>query len=88
MAITDDIADKLAIAAIKAEEELDDVGLINQVAQLIGASSQTTQEAFLTSVRVRKAEARALKFLEDKLAGKAVASDLPSTGDLIETTDH
>lgn len=88
MGITDDIADKLAIAAIKAEAELDDVGLINQVAQLIGASSQTTQEAFLTSVRVRKAEARALKFLEDKLAGKAVESDLPNTGDLIETTDH
>jgi len=87
MAITDDIADKLAIAAIEAEEKLDDVGLINQVAQLIGASSQTTQEAFLTSVRVRKAEARALKFLEDKLAGKKIDMG-PNVGDKIETTDH
>lgn len=81
MGITDDIADKLAVAAIAAEEELDDVGLINQVATLIGASSQTTQEAFLTSVRVRKAEARAVKFLADKLAGRQ-AEKMPAGGDV------
>lgn len=80
MGITEDIADDLAKKAIAVENELQDESVVPHVATLIGASSQTTQEAFLTAVRVRKAEARAVKFLKDKLAGKQ-GEELPTSGD-------
>lgn len=41
---------------------------IAQVAAQIGASSQTTQEAFMTAVRVRLEKKRAGEFLAEKLA--------------------
>lgn len=68
MSITEDLADALAQDTIKAMIELGDDKLIAQVAELIGASSQTTQEAFLTAVRVRLAERRAREFLAQKRA--------------------
>jgi cytochrome P450 len=68
MGITDDIADKLAQEAIAAAEKLGDDNLIAEVGRLIGAGSVTTQEAFMTAVRVRIAEKRARRFLQDQLA--------------------
>lgn len=82
MGITDDIADKLALKAIEAEKVLNDDGFITQVSMIIGASSQTTQEAFLTAVRVRKSEARAHKFIEDRMAGQK-GEGMPIGGDVI-----
>ena len=67
MGITEDLADALARDAIEAAEVLEDDLLIEQVAKTLGDSSTTTQEAFLTAVRVRLAEKRARKFLETKL---------------------
>ncbi|SMY07602.1 hypothetical protein [Flavimaricola marinus] len=68
MGITEDLADALAQDTIKAMAELGDDKLIAQVAEIIGASSQTTQEAFLTAVRVRLSERRAREFLAQKRA--------------------
>jgi hypothetical protein len=68
MGITEDIADRLAKEAIEAEEKLGDDRLVNQVSEVIGGSSTTTQEAYLTAVRVRRSEARARKFIAEKLA--------------------
>lgn len=68
MGIVDDLADKLARDAIEAAEELDDPEFIAEVAKTLGASSTTTEEAFLTSVRVRLAERRARAFLEERMA--------------------
>jgi hypothetical protein len=48
MAITDDIADELAIEALKREAESGDETIVTRVAEILGASTQTTQEAFLT----------------------------------------
>ncbi len=67
MGIAEDLADALARDTIEAAEALNDDLLIEQVAKQIGASSQTTQEAFMTAVRVRLAEKRARKFLEGRL---------------------
>ena len=68
MGITEDIADRLAKEAIDAEEKLGDDQIVNQVGQVIGSSSTTTQEAYLTAVRVRRSELRARNFILDKLA--------------------
>ena len=64
------MADKLAQEAIAAADKLDDEQVIADIARVIGATSATTEEAFLTAVRVRLAEARARKYLSDRLAGQ------------------
>jgi hypothetical protein len=71
--ITEDLADELAREVIDAAEELGDPNLIDEISKVIGAASQTTQEAFMTAVRVRLSERRARQVLADKLA-KARAS--------------
>lgn len=68
MSITEDIADKLARDAIATAEDLGDDNLIQEMAKVIGAFSTTTQEAFMTAIRVRISEKRAQKFLADKIA--------------------
>lgn len=65
--IAEELADKLALDTIKAAAELGDDRLIEQIAQAVGASSPTTEELFRTAVRVRIAEARARKMLEERL---------------------
>jgi hypothetical protein len=66
--IAEDLADQLAIDTIAAAQSLGDDRLIEQIAQALGASSPTTEELFRTAVRVRIAEARGRKMLEDRLA--------------------
>ena len=67
MGITEDLADKLAQDVIAAMEKLGDDRLPDEVADVVGATSPTTEEAFRTAVRVRIAEQRARKFLASKL---------------------
>lgn len=64
MSFTDDIADELAIKALALEKQTGDENIVPKVSEILGASSQTTQEAYLTSVRVRRAEARARDYLD------------------------
>lgn len=68
MGITEDLADSLAQDTIAAAEAMGDENLIDEVSKVIGAASQTTQEAFMTAVRVRLSEKRARTFLKDKIA--------------------
>ncbi|MGI3185308.1 hypothetical protein [Nioella aestuarii] len=63
-----DLADRLAVDALKAEEDLDDDRLIEQLSTTIGAASQTLQEAFMTSVRIRRAEKRGRIWLDQRIA--------------------
>lgn len=63
-----DLADGLAQDALQAEEELGDDRLIELLSQNIGALSQTLQEAFMTSVRIRRAEKRGRLWLDDRIA--------------------
>jgi len=67
-AITEELADKLAQEVIAAAEELGDDQLIAEVSRVIGAASTTTQEAFMTAIRVRLSERRARAYLAQRLA--------------------
>ena len=66
--ITEQLADQLARDVIAAAEELGDEQLIAEVSKVIGAASTTTQEAFMTAIRVRLSEQRARKYLAQRLA--------------------
>jgi hypothetical protein len=68
MALTEDMADEIAQLALADELRTGDEGIIQQVADILGSSSQTLQEAFLTSIRVRRAEKRARDMLADRAA--------------------
>jgi hypothetical protein len=75
-----DLVDKLAMDVVKAAEELGDDKLPETIAQAIGASSPTTEELFRTAIRVRTAEARARRLLEQKLAAARGEPGAPSGG--------
>ena len=64
----EDLADELARDAIAAAKRLGDPGLIEKVSKTLGDTSTTTQEAYLTAVRVRLAAERARNFIEAQLA--------------------
>lgn len=65
MGLADELGDKLAIDVLKVVEKLGDDQLIMEVAKVLGASSTPTEEAFMSSIRVRQAEARARAFLRE-----------------------
>ncbi len=57
------LADDLALEALAAADSSGDATLVEQVGDVLGASSQTLQEAYLTAVRIRRAERRARALL-------------------------
>jgi hypothetical protein len=68
MGIAEDLADKLAADVIDYVERTGDEALITLMGQTLGDSSQTLQEAFVTSVRVQRAAIRAQRMLAERLA--------------------
>jgi hypothetical protein len=66
MAFTEDMADEIAQLALADELRTGDESIIQKVAEILGSSSQTLQEAYLTSIRVRRAEKRAREMLADR----------------------
>ena len=62
-----DLADKLALDCIAVQNETGNDRLFMELAQELGASSQTLEEAFLTCVRTRLANEKGRKFLAEKL---------------------
>lgn len=79
--LLEEIADRLARDVIRAAEVLGDDDLVGEMSKLIGASSPTTQEAFTTAVRVRLAEQRARRALEERLGpryAEVVAASQPA----------
>lgn len=77
MGVTEDLADALARDVLEAVETLGDDTLIDAVAKTLGTSSSVTQDAFMTAIRVRTAEARARKLLNERLS-KAMADRKPA----------
>ncbi len=67
MGVTEDLADQLAQDALKAEEITGDERIVDELASMMGATSQTAEEAFLTAVRVRRANTKARKMLADRI---------------------
>lgn len=66
MALTEDMADEIAQLALADELRTGDENIIQQIAEILGSSSQTLQEAYLTSIRVRRAEKRARDLLKSR----------------------
>ena len=63
MQLIDDVADRVAIEVLKLVDETGNPDIIEDVKKVIGPSSQTLEEAFMTAIRVRRAEARAMELL-------------------------
>lgn len=62
------VADELAKEALELSEATGDVDIIDEIKKVIGTSSTTLEEAYMTAVRVRRAEKRALELLARKRA--------------------
>ncbi|WP_179379557.1 hypothetical protein [Jannaschia marina] len=66
--LAEQLADKLAADVIKHVEATGDEDIIRMMATSLGDSSQTLQEAFITSVRVQRAAIRARAQLQRRIA--------------------
>ncbi|MDX8349788.1 hypothetical protein SLH49_17520 [Cognatiyoonia sp. IB215446] len=62
------VAGELADLALADERRSADNRIVDEIGEIVGASSQTLQEAFLTAVRVRRAETRARQLLAERAA--------------------
>ena len=71
MSYVDEVANELAALALADEERSGDDKIVAQVSEILGASSQTLQESFLTFVRVRRAEVRAREMLGARARAQA-----------------
>ena len=85
MGVVEDLADALARDVLEAQGELEDDRFFEKVARVLGDLSPTTQDAFMTAIRVRLAEKRGREFLVRSLAakrgqGEAPRAPLPSGG--------
>ncbi|MEN9012327.1 MAG: hypothetical protein ABF241_09780 [Yoonia sp.] len=64
-------ANELADLALSESLASGDERLVDQIGEILGASSQTLQEAYLTAIRVRRAEKRARELLAASAARRA-----------------
>ncbi len=78
------LAQKLAIDTLKIQDVINEDRLYMEVGQVLGAASQSLEEAYLTEVRVRLAERKARAFLNQKIAAlqaEAERQQQPPAGD-------
>lgn len=78
MAVLDDLGDDLARQCMEAMAEMGDDRFHNDVAKVLGTSSPSLQEAFLTSMRLRLAAARGAKFIEATLKARREGGKAPA----------
>lgn len=78
MGVLEDLADKLAIDVLAAQDELGDDRFYDKMSKVLGDLSPTTQEAFMTSIRIRLAEKRGRDFLNRSLAAKRAGTTAPT----------
>lgn len=82
MSTVDHLAQKLAEDTLKVQDALNEERLYMEVAQVLAASSQSLEEAFLTEIRVRLAERGARAFLSahlEEAKAKLNATNAPQT---------
>ena len=72
MSILDEVADGLAKRVTGLMKDAHDDSIERRIADEVGASSPTLQEAFLTAMRLRKAELRGHGLLDKYERGDAV----------------
>lgn len=75
MGVLEDLADKLAKETLELSAETGDNDIFEQVSKVVGATSTTLQETYLTSIRIRTAAQRGHKALDEIAAKKAAAAD-------------
>jgi hypothetical protein len=86
MAILQDLTEQLAKDVVDAMDELGDDKLHDRVARVLLDASPTTQEAFMTAVRVILAERKGRKFLEQTLRAKREGGAAPRAP--LDTAGH
>jgi hypothetical protein len=77
MALINDLCDKLAQDVVAAMDELGDDRFHEKVSKVLLDMSPTTQEVYLTSVRVLLAERKARAFLNAALKAKRDGKAVP-----------
>ena len=70
MSYIDDLGMQLADEALAEAAASGDEKLVDRIALMLGASSQSMEEAFLTGIRVRRAEARAREMIAESKANR------------------
>ena len=75
MSYTEDTAQEIAGLAMAEAKASGNSELIDRIGEVLGASSQTLQEAYLTAIRVRRAEDRAREMLNESAAKRAAPSE-------------
>ncbi|SEM82379.1 hypothetical protein SAMN05216227_100329 [Pseudorhodobacter antarcticus] len=88
MNVVEELGDALAKSTLEAMETIDDDRFYEKVSRVVGASSPTLQEAFLTAVRVRMAERRGREFLAKALAAAQTGAAAPDAPKDYETGGH
>ncbi|WP_201744140.1 hypothetical protein [Paragemmobacter ruber] len=78
MGILQDLTEKLARDVVDAMDETGDDRLHEKVGKVLLDSSPTTQEAYMTAVRVILAERKGRKFLEQTLKAKREGGTAPA----------
>lgn len=73
MSLLDDMADELAQRALADEAASGDEKIVDQIAEILGSSSQTLEEAYKTAIRVRRAEKRARSLLAERASARKSA---------------
>ena len=66
MGVTEDLADDLARDTIKYIDATGDEDIISDLVKVLGATSQTAEEAFMAAVRVRRANTKARALLVER----------------------
>ena len=69
MRVVEELADNLAKDEIELANKLVNDDIIYETAKVLVATSSTMEEAYMTFIRVRLAERRARRFLEEKAQG-------------------
>ncbi len=80
------VAGEIADLALADEQASGDINVVDTVAKVLGSSSQTLEEAFLTAVRVRKAEERARNLLRERAANGYATQGAPKPAPMQHTT--
>ena len=79
MGVSEDLADELARDVIKYIDATGDEQIVSDIVKLLGATSQTAEEAFLTSMRVRRANMAARALLLDRVRKFQAAQNADGT---------
>lgn len=75
MGVLEDLADKLAEETMELSAELGDDEIFEEISKIIGATSTTLQETYLTSIRLRTAAARGHEALANIAAQRKAGSE-------------